>query len=333
MVNLGIVVIGRNEGKRLVRCLQSIKTQFPDSLPIVYVDSGSIDDSVTQAQTMGVDVISLDTTLPFTMARGRNTGLKHLVQTYPEIRYVQFIDGDCELISGWIDQAMKAISSDETLAVVCGRRRERLPNASVYNRLADMEWNTPVGDASTCGGDALIRVSAIQQAGAYNPSLICGEEPEMCIRFRQLGWKILRIEADMTLHDLNMYHFSQWWQRMIRGGWFTAEGFAMYGQTEERYMVREFISGWLWGVAIPMLAIAFAWPTHALSLLLLLGYPYLMYRIYSYRCSYGDEAHHALLYAKFITLSKFPQVIGQIKFFFTQWKQQTPKLIEYKTLT
>lgn len=330
MSRIGVVTIGRNEGDRLVRCLKSLLAQLPAGMPIVYVDSGSTDGSVEMAKSLGVHTIDLDMSVPFTMARGRNTGFGYLVEHFPAIEYVQFVDGDCELLPGWIDRALKVLESDPKLAIVCGRRRERFPTASPYNRLADIEWNTPVGEAKYCGGDALARVQAIREVNGYNPSLICGEEPEMCIRLRQNGWKIRRIDADMTLHDAAMLKFSQWWKRSVRGGWGVAEGYAMYGKSAEHYMVREHKSGWLWGLTVPLLSLGLAPFTYGLSLLLLLGYGYLAWRIYGYRRKFGDPAEHARIYAVYCTLSKLPQVIGQIKYWLTRWQGKQATLIEYK---
>ncbi|NDJ16063.1 glycosyltransferase family 2 protein [Myxacorys almedinensis] len=331
MSNIGIVVIGRNEGARLVRCLKSIINQVSDDTPIVYVDSGSTDGSVAFAKSINVHVINLDMSIPFTMARGRNTGLSFLTQHFSTLNYVQFIDGDCELIEGWLDRASQVLSRCGNLAVVCGRLHERFPEASVYNRLADMEWNTPVGEADFCGGIAMMRISALKEIDGYNTALICGEEPEMCIRLRRRGWKIRRIAADMAIHDMAMTRFGQWWKRSIRGGWAVAEGAAMYGRSPERYMVRENMSGWLWGIAVPIAAISLAWLTCGLSVTLLVGYPYLILRVYQYRQSQGDHRDHAWLYASFCVLSKIPQAIGQLRYWFVRWQGQPATIIEYKS--
>ncbi|HZG38246.1 MAG TPA: glycosyltransferase [Nodosilinea sp.] len=333
MHQIGVVTIGRNEGERLIRCLKSLQDHVPGGSPIVYVDSGSTDGSVAKARDMGINVVELDMSVPFTMARGRNTGFQYLVDTFPDLTYVQFVDGDCELLPGWIEKAVAALSQDDHLAIVCGRRRERFPEASPYNRLADMEWNTPVGEAKACGGDMLARVEAIKAVGGYNPKMICGEEPEMCIRLRQKGWRIQRIDADMTLHDAAMTRFGQWWKRSIRGGWAVAEGNAMYGDSPETYMVKENKSGWLWGMIIPALALLLAWPTHGLSLLILLGYLVLGWRIYQYRQGQGDAPGDARIYAIFCTISKLPQALGQSRYWLNRWRNKPATLIEYKPVS
>lgn len=332
MSRIGAVVIGRNEGERLVRCLKSLITQLSQDIPIVYVDSGSTDGSVEMAKSLGVCAIALDLSTPFTMARGRNTGFNYLIEHFPHLEYVQFVDGDCELLPKWLEKAAQTLDNREKLAVVCGRRCERFPNASPYNRLADMEWNTPTGETKFCGGDAMMRVRAIQEVNGYSDRLICGEEPEMCIRLRQKGWKIERIDAEMTRHDAAMLKFSQWWKRSIRGGWAVAEGKAMHGAPPESYMKKEHLSGWLWGFIVPFMAFGLVWLTSGLSLLLLLGYPLLMWKIYRYRRgSFGDRPFDAWLYAFLCTLSKPAQFLGQWQYWLTRAQGKQARLIEYKT--
>src|SRR5262245_32426939 len=185
MSELGVVAIGRNEGERLRRCLTSLSGQ---GLTIVYVDSGSEDGSVELAQSMGADVVELDMSRPFTAARARNQGAERLREVDPRARFVQFIDGDCELAEGWLEKARRALEEHPRVAVVCGRLRERDPEISVYNRLADLEWDTPIGEAKACGGIAMIRLDAFEEAGGFNPAVIAGEEPELCLRLRRNGW-------------------------------------------------------------------------------------------------------------------------------------------------
>jgi len=332
MSNIGIVVIGRNEGDRLIRCLKSIIQQLTNNLAIVYVDSGSTDESVASAQALRVHTIELDLSIPFTMARGRNVGFNYLVNNFPAIQYVQFIDGDCELVEGWIESALARLESDSDIAVVCGRRRERFPDASLYNRLADIEWNTPIGEVTACGGDILARAKAIREVEGYNQLLICGEEPEMCIRLRQKGWKIWRIDAEMTLHDAAMLRFRQFWIRSIRGGWAVAQGVAMYGDSPDQYKAREHFSGLLWGFILPATAIGATWITSGLSLVLFLAYPILTWKMYKWCRSRVNHSSDAVLYSLLTVISKPAQAFGQFKYWITRHCGGTINLIEYKNV-
>ncbi|MEM9087913.1 MAG: glycosyltransferase [Cyanobacteria bacterium P01_F01_bin.53] len=331
MDNLGVVAIGRNEGDRLIRCLTSLQKHLTTAVPIVYVDSGSTDGSVAAAEERGVHVIQLDMSVPFTGARARNAGFDHLMEKFPNTQYVQFIDGDCELLPGWIEAAIGTLEASPELAIVFGRLRERFPEASPYNQMADLEWQVPVGEADACGGISLMRSQPIQAAGGFNPAMICGEEPELCIRLRQAGWKLECIDADMALHDIDMHQFGQWWKRSIRGGWAVGEGFAMYGDTPEQYMKRENFSGWLWGAVVPLLAISLAPFTKGITLLLFLSYLPLAWKIYQYRSQQrGDGAKQAAIYAIFCVISKMPQVIGQVQYWLSRSRKEPATLIEYK---
>jgi glycosyltransferase involved in cell wall biosynthesis len=323
---IGIVAIGRNEGDRLVACLKSAIAQ---STQIVYVDSGSTDPSLASARSLGIEVIELDLSIPFTAARARNTGLARLLELYPDLEYVQFVDGDCELVAGWCDRALAVLQNELTVAVVCGRRRERFPQASVFNLLCDLEWNTAVGEALACGGDAMMRVKAIQQAAGYNPTLIAGEEPELCLRMRQDGWRILRVDRDMTWHDAQMMKFAQWWQRAVRGGHAYAEVSWMHRQEPEQFWVKESLRIWIWGFAIPLISLALLPFTYFWSVLLFLLYPLLMVKIYRQTCDRTDS-RSAFYYAFFCTLVKFPELQGQVRFHLNRLRGDRSGLIEYK---
>ena len=325
--SISLVVIGRNEGERLRICLQSALEKVDR---IVYVDSGSSDGSQEMAKSLGVQVVELDLSIPFTAARARNTGFEYLLQINPSLAYVQFIDGDCEIAEGWLESGHQRLVSQPEIALVCGRRRERFPRKSIYNQLCDLEWNTPIGEAKACGGDLMIRVTAFQQVGGFNPALIAGEEPELCVRLRQHGWKILRINAEMTLHDAQMTKFSQWWKRTLRSGHAYAEGAWLHGRSPERHWIKESRSIKFWGFILPLLAVSLIGITRGWSLLLLVGYPILAYRIYKGKQQQGLTFQDASLYAIFCVLGKFVQIQGQIRFYMSRLLRKRSNLIEYK---
>jgi GT2 family glycosyltransferase len=327
MNNLGVVIIGRNEGERLRRCLTSVVGR---GLPVVYVDSNSTDGSVALARVMGAQVVELDMARPFTMGRGRNEGWARLQEIDSEVHFIQFVDGDCELVGGWLERALEVIESRPEVAVVCGRRRERYPERSIYNRLADIEWNSPIGEAKSCGGDALIRVEALRQVGGYNPTMIAGEEPDMCVRLRQHNWIILRIDAEMTLHDIAMTRFSQWWKRCERGGFAFAQGVVMHGRPPERHWVHELRSTILWGLVSPLLILALAWPTRGASLVLALAYPLQALRIARRQHNLGMSASDARLWGWNCILCRFPNALGVLRYGSSRLSGRHQSLIEYK---
>jgi glycosyltransferase involved in cell wall biosynthesis len=324
--HIAVVAIGRNEGERLRRCLRSL----PSGLGVVvYVDSGSTDGSVELACAQGAEVVELDMTIPFTAARARNAGIERARRLRPELRFVQVVDGDCELVEGFIEAAHAAIEQDATIGVVCGRRRELHPEASPYNRICDMEWNTSVGEADSCGGDALLRLAAFDAAGGYDPGLIAGEEPDMCYRMRKAGYRVLRIDREMTRHDAAMLHFAQFWKRNLRAGHAGAEGSRR--RPEDAYARRSVRSNYVYGLFVPGFALLFALPSRGASLFALALYAVSFARNRRYRMiAHGDSAADANLYSVYTVLGKIPQAFGVLQFHWNRLLGKRTQLIEYK---
>ncbi|MFC0813333.1 glycosyltransferase [Paracoccus panacisoli] len=311
------VVIGRNEGERLVRCLDSLTAA--GLRRVVYVDSGSTDGSVAAAEARGAQVVLLDTAQPFTAARARNAGAAALPAGGD---YIQFVDGDCVLDPGWIPVASAFLEAHPDVAVACGRRREIAPEASVYNRLIDREWDTPVGEARACGGDALVRRAAFEAVGGFDPTLIAGEEPEMSVRLRAAGWRVWRLDAEMTRHDAAIHRFGQWWRRARRAGHAYAEGAAMHGHRPERHNVAQTRRALGWGLGIPCAAVLGGLLIHPALLVLVLAWPAQMLRLW--RRS-GDAAQ-----AVFLTIGKLPEALGVLEYHGKRLTGRRARLIEYK---
>lgn len=324
---VGVVAIGRNEGERLERCLRSV---IGRASAVVYVDSGSTDGSIDLAESMGVEVLKLDTSMPFSAARARNAGVERLAQVAPGIGLVQFVDADCEVREGWLERAAAELCRRQDIAVVCGRRRERFPKMSVYNHLCDLEWDTPIGEAEACGGDAMTRLDAFLQVGGFNASIIAGEEPELCARLRRANWKILRIDSEMTLHDAAMTRFIQWWKRGVRAGYGFAEGASSHSRSSEQYYVREARSVCFWALLLPCVSLLLALPTDNLSLLLLLAYPLQWSRIVLRERTAGRSPIECCLRATFMLLGKLAQLMGIARFQFNRLTGKHAQLIEYK---
>jgi glycosyltransferase involved in cell wall biosynthesis len=331
--NMGVIVIGRNEGERLKASLRSL-IDVPHR---VYVDSGSTDDSLAVARELGFETVQLRIPPGFTAARARNAGLERLLSLNPGLELVQMVDGDCEVASGWLGAAAAALARDKETAVVFGRRRERHPEASVYNMLCDVEWDVPVGEAKSCGGDALFRVEALVAAGGYSDGLIAGEEPDLCLRLRAQGWKIRRIDAEMTLHDAAMTRLSQWWNRSRRAGHAFAELVYRHGKDSDPHWTRQVASIAAWG-GVGIIAALFAvaaplfgsWVLAGAAALLLLLFAAQVARLTLIGRRRGEPVGKAFAWAAFLMLGKFPQLQGVALFHKRRLTGARSKLIEYK---
>lgn len=321
----GVVAIGRNEGERLRLCLQSVTASAASA---VYVDSGSTDGSPQTAKQLGVRVVPLDLAQPFTAARARNVGWRSLLETDPDLEYVQFVDGDCEFVGSWLDEARAFLDANPDVAAVTGWRRERFPRRSTYNLLCDIEWHSGVvGSTKAFGGDAMLRASALTQSCGYRDTLIAGEDDELCIRLRSAGWRIWRLDADMTLHDAAMTRFGQWWKRSMRAGYAYAEGFRLHGAPPERHFLKQARSAWLWGFGLPVFLLL---ATAAFGRVALIGfavYPVQVLRLFT-RTS-GD-LHTRGARALFLVIGKFAEAAGLFKAMVHRASGKHGRLIEYK---
>lgn len=329
MKDFGIVIIGRNEGERLLRCFASIPNGVPRNT-IIYVDSGSIDRSVEIAQSLGIGIVRLDMSSPCSAARARNDGFQYLVQHQPNLHFVQFIDGDCELCEGWLDTALNYFSKHNECGIVAGRTIEKYPDQSVYNRLCDLEWLTPAGIVTSCGGIFMARTDAFHKVGGFNQNMFAGEEPELCYRLRILGWEIHRLDAPMVFHDAGMTQFSQWWKRSMRSGSAYAQGYALHGRGKEKYCLTNSLRIWLWAFFVPIGILFFTAFFSPWWLCCLMAFPVQIWRIALSVNSRFNNRKLSLLYAFFNMLGKFPQLCGQLSYWTKRLLNNSSQLIEYK---
>ena len=321
MLMTGYVVIGRNEGERLKACIRSL----PSAAPIVYVDSGSTDASPDWVRDRGIRVHELAPDEPFTAARARNAGFALLRNCVPETKFVQFIDGDCELDPAWPGTAASFLEKNPQVCAAFGRRRERFREHSIYNRLCDIEWDVPTGPARSFGGDVMLRAEALASAGGYRGNLIAGEEPELCVRLRALGWQIHRLPVAMTIHDAAITRFRQWWRRMVRGGHAFAEGAYLHGR-RHGHSVRETARAIVWGLLLPPVCLALSvvfWPV---GLFVWLTYPLQVVRLWL-RSRHPDRN----VLAVFNVLARFPEAEGVLRFTMSRMRQRGNRIIEYKS--
>ena len=321
---IGAVVIGRNEGQRLVNCLSSMQNETD---LIVYVDSGSSDNSPAKAEEMNAETILLsDEVAPFTAARARNAGFEKIMARPDPPELVQFVDGDCTLEPGFLTHAATALEQDQTLGLVTGWRAEVDPGASIYNEMCHFEWHRPAGEIMACGGDMMVRSRAFEQIGGFNPEVIAAEDDEFCTRLRKAGYKLERLPIPMTHHDANMTSFSQWWSRALR----TGHGFEQVNDLHPDYFVRERHRMWVYGAILPLLTLVGAvlfWP-----LLIIAALVYLLSYIRTVKGLSVDglPMERALKHAVFIFLSKFPNLIGAAMYRKRKRLGREMEIIEYK---
>ena len=326
MSRIGFVVIGRNEGARLRDCLASLPLERGTT---VYVDSRSTDGSAARADALGVDVISIDEGR-LTAARGRQAGLDFLQQKHPGLAYVQFLDGDCVLEAGWLELAEAHLDQHDKVAGVCGRRTEERVAESRWSRLIDIDWDIPAGEVPFFGGDVLARVDAIQGVGGWNPSLIAGEEPELCFRLRKAGWRIDRLDQPATRHDIAMSSFAEYRKRSRRSGHAYAEVGTMHADGPGRLWQRRAVSIVLQGLVLPVLAVTgfvVWWP---IGVVLLLPYVWWMLRMTRACRKRGYGWGLSFNYALVNLASRPAGAMGVLRYWIGRMSGRRARLMEYK---
>ncbi|MCA9528618.1 MAG: glycosyltransferase family 2 protein [Myxococcales bacterium] len=325
---VGVVLIGRNEGARLVAALDSVADVTG---AVVYVDSGSTDASCAEARARGAEVVDLDMSRPFSAARARNAGFERLTERWPDVELVQFLDGDMVLAPGWIDRAVALFDARPEVVAVCGHRRERFPEQSVYNRLCDVEWRIGApGETTAFGGDVMMRVAALEAVGGYDPRVIAAEDDELGVRLRAAGGVLYRLDAPSAWHDADMHHFTQWWQRAKRAGHAYAQVAALHGEGPERYFTGEVRRVWLWGLGVPAVALGLAAPTLGLSLGLLGLYPAQVARIARRTRRQGFTREESIAWALSCTAGKLPELTGLLRYHYDRARGHDPLIIEHK---
>ncbi len=328
---LSVVVIGRNEGERLDRCLASVIATIPSALlaELVYVDSGSKDGSPQRAREAGARVIELVSEAP-SAAMGRNAGWRT-----SKGEFVLFLDGDTVLRSGFVGRALEAMEIDRRLAAVWGHRREIHTERSVFNRILDLDWIYAPGFTDFCGGDALMRRAALAEVDGYDATLIAGEEPELCRRLRGHGWLVLHIDAPMTGHDLDMRHLHQYWKRSVRAGYAYAEVAQRFAGTVDPLWAAErrsnLVRGSCWFLS-PLMALGVGllfrtWIPLAFWVFLLL----ILALRSGWHARWKTPSVSTLFwYGIHSHLQQIPILVGQVQFTLNRRRGRMQRLIDYK---
>jgi GT2 family glycosyltransferase len=331
MSTVGLVVIGRNEGNRLIECLKSSDLQKMAN--VVYVDSGSSDASVESARNLGFDILELDGGRRFSASRARNEGVKFLTSQTTDLEFIQFLDGDCILAPTWLESGVRFLKETSDCSAVIGHLQERHPHRSIYNLLCALEWRSPAGeinDFGSFGGISLIRLSMFNRLEGFNENIIAGEDSEFAVRMALAGARVFKLDHDMATHDAAITRFAQWWQRAVRSGHAIAQRVSINGDSKLKDCIRARTSVAVWGVVMPLMAFLlisfFGWGG---ALVPICAYAYLGSRIFRFRRGRGDSTKESLIYSFFTVLAKFAQVIGIARYHRNSFLKRF-EIIEYK---
>lgn len=315
---VGVVVIGRNEGPRVIKALESVPEHVE---ALVYVDSDSTDGSRYAAEEAGFDTLHLTEPPALCAARGRNAGLDYLRPRLRPDAFVQFVDGDCTLSAGWIERGAAYLEANSAVGIVAGELSELGADRSIFRRILDLEWRGQLGAVPSTGGIFMARGAVLESVGGFDPSLRLGEEADLCGRVRDAGWQVHRIAAPMGIHDSGFRGFADWWKRGVRSGEAIMIASASDQPAIRRGGQRRILSTLTWGALLPLLMLSSALLgmfLHRNAYLVLAGLAFgtalQVARITAgARRKYGWPSRHALLYAVHVLFAKVPESLGVLR--------------------
>lgn len=322
---LGIVIIGRNEGERLRICIASAKRECER---VVYVDSNSTDGSTDVAAAMGTDVIVLSPP-GLSAARGRQAGVAGLLACQPDVEFIQFVDGDCEIEVEWLNHALSAMAEDVRLAAVSGIRSEAHARHNRWSRFVGIEWPRVAGDVLYPGGDSLCRVSALQSVGGWSEDLIAGEDPDLGFRLVEAGWRVRRMAVAMTVHDVRIVRIGQYWRRAVRSGF----AYAAAGWRNRRGVGRGYFTRGLkftLQAAILLVTIIFSMLFWQFTIAATAIAAWISWRSFRFASRSGLHGADPILYAALAIPVRFAQGLGFVRAMCAMMLGGQARIIEYQ---
>lgn len=199
-VSLSVVLIARNQERTIGLLIESVLRETADLCvrEMILVDSASSDRTVEIALEYPIAVLGLPDRAWLCPAAGRYAGFASTTGSN-----VLFLDGDMELCERWLSSALDALSKAPFLAAVAGRviDAERgiaeLPTDPLRPQMFEGEaaWEVPHS-----AGAAVYRRAALEEVGCFNPYLRSDEEPELALRLRDRGFKILALDQPSVVH-------------------------------------------------------------------------------------------------------------------------------------
>jgi glycosyltransferase involved in cell wall biosynthesis len=201
---LAVVIITKNLEWNIVRLLDSVYEGFPDVKQVVLADSASTDGTVALARAYPRDVkiclLSGDQRL--TASAGRYVG-----QHNSDSEFILFLDGDVELLPGFIESAASVLRSNKDIGAVGGR----LIDVPKSERPADEDLPLVAKDSfedsdHVNGAGAVYRRSALEAADSFSVRVFSDEEPALAVRLQHAGYRVVRLDRSSVLHYTDPVH-------------------------------------------------------------------------------------------------------------------------------
>jgi glycosyltransferase involved in cell wall biosynthesis len=193
-MDFSIIIPAKNEEKNIQMCLQSIANiDYPvDKYEVLLIDNGSTDNTVTVAQSFGINVhIQPD----LTIAGLRNFGARHASGNV-----LVFLDADCTVDPDWLISASVWLEDDD---VCCYGSPPEVPGNATWVQkswyivrgknqdVMEVEWLESM--------NMFVKSVIFDEINGFDETLITCEDYDLSLRLRQHG----RIVADRRIRAVH----------------------------------------------------------------------------------------------------------------------------------
>jgi GT2 family glycosyltransferase len=218
MSKISIIIKTLNEEGNVSRAIES-SLQAAASLggEVIVADSGSTDRTVELAMRYPILVVQLSDPKQRCCGIAPQLGFQH-----SKGKYIYILDGDMELDTNFLKEAIAVLQSDPSIGGVGGIVREmRFDNLEFENRARHfLRRQVKHGSDVDClTGGGLYRRAAIEDVSYISDRNLHGfEEYDLGARLRVKGWRLVRLESHAVDHysyQLGTYRLL--WYRLRAG--------------------------------------------------------------------------------------------------------------------
>lgn len=258
-MKVSIIIKTLNEESNIRRAVESSLNALatvPGGGEVIVADSLSTDRTVEFAACYPIRIVQLSN--PADRCCGVGAELGYWVANGD---FLYILDGDMELTSGFLEEAIAIMETEPSVVGVGGQVEEmNVVNAEFRGRAQRPPEHMSPGVVDRLNGGGLYRRTAIETAGYLtNRNLHAFEEYELAIRLRQFGGTLMRLDRPSLRHyghtDESFGLLLRRWRS--RYAWGLGEllrecrgGRALVTVVTEIRLLQSVIAVWIWWAAI-----------------------------------------------------------------------------------
>jgi glycosyltransferase involved in cell wall biosynthesis len=196
--HVSVIIKAYNEQDNICAAIEStLKAVASVGGEVILADSHSSDQTVARASAYPIRVVTLANASERCCGVGPQLGYQHSLG-----EYVYILDGDMQMVEGFLERALAFLAQHPEVAGIGGRVVERNTDSLEYSERGKRAaaHQTP-GPVDRLDGGGLYRRRAIAESGYFSDrNLHSYEEFDLAVRLRALGWKLWRLPADAATH-------------------------------------------------------------------------------------------------------------------------------------